>query len=110
MPFGEGHRRVRRIAAGGERVGRIFGDEPQLRHRQPHALAEIGHDGLDPAVGFGIFGLGDRLRGVRRERDLVGKEISGEIHGYGDGQAQVETVAAAEGLAADEEHGAQQSE
>ena len=54
---GERHRGVLRIAAGGEGVGRILGDHPQLRHRQAHALAEIPHHRRDAAVDLRVLGL-----------------------------------------------------
>ena len=62
MPAGERHRSVLRVAAGGEGVGRRFGDEVQLRHRQVHALSQALHDGRYPAVDFRVLGLGERLR------------------------------------------------
>ena len=57
MPDGEGHGSVRRVAAGGEGVGRIFGDDPELGHGQAHALAKIADDGRHAAVDFGVLRL-----------------------------------------------------
>ena len=44
-PGGERHRGVRRVAAGGEGVRRMLGDQAQLRHGQAHALAQVLHHG-----------------------------------------------------------------
>jgi hypothetical protein len=51
---GDGHRGVRRVAAGGEGVGRVLRDEPEFGHGQTHPLAEAPHDRRDSAYTSGF--------------------------------------------------------
>ena len=98
---GEGHRGV----LGLRPVAKALGDSSGMSHSlgigMLHALAEILHHGRDAAVDFGIFGLVDRLRVVHRQRDLIGEEVAGEVHGDGHAEPEEEAAAAAEGLSAD---------
>ena len=99
---GEGQRRVLRIASRGKRVGRIVGDDPQLRHGQPHALAEIAYHRPHPPIRLRVLGLRHRLRRVTHQRDLVGVEVTDKIHDRRDGQGDVKALASGDGLTADQ--------
>src|ERR1035441_5980619 len=107
---GEGEGGMRRIAAGGEGIGRIVGDNPQFRHGQPHALAKIAHHGRHAGVRLGVFGLRHCLRLVTHERDLVGEKVTHKIHDRRDAERHVETLAPGNGLTANQENGGQEAE
>jgi len=106
---GDRHRRVRRVAPGRKGVGRVLRNQPQPRHRQRHFLAQAPHHGTDPSVNFGILGLGHRLGGIHRERDLLREEVAEEVHRHGQGEPDVQPVPSRHGLPADQQQAAQQA-
>ena len=106
----ERHRRVLRVAARGECVGRIVVDQPQFRHGQPHAPRQVRYDRLDAAVHFRILLGRYRLSRVAGQCNLVGKEVSDEIHHDSQRQSDIDAVPAADRLSAENEQPAQQAQ
>ena len=85
-------------------------DQPQLRHRQTHALGEALHDREYSRVYVGILLRRHGLRRVHREGHLIGKEITEEIQGHRDCKRDVKAVAASEHFSASQKQTAQYSE
>jgi hypothetical protein len=83
---------VRRVASGGEGIGRIRGYDVHLRHGQARTLGQTLHR----LVGTGQLLARDRASPVHGERDLVGEEVGDEIHHSGQNQRQKHALLAPE--------------
>ena len=90
--LGDRDRGVLRVAARGERVRALVGNDVQLGHRQPGARGQGVHD----AVELGRFGLADFAGAVHAEDDLVRKPITAEIHDDGEHEGDHQPPGAAE--------------
>ncbi len=78
------HRRVLRVAAGGEGVGRVFLDEIDPRHGQPGALRKLLHHGVELGRAAGV----DLLRVVHLQHHLVAEPVAEEVHAQREQQRQ----------------------
>ena len=74
--LGHRDRRVLRVAAGGEGIGRVGRDDVDARHRDLRTRRQPAHD----RVQSGRLGLVDGLSTVHREDDLVREPIGDEVH------------------------------
>ena len=65
---------------------------------------------LHPVVHLGILRGRHRLGGICGQRDLVREKITYKVHDRGDSQPDEQTLASADGLPADEQDRAQESQ
>ena len=97
--LGDRHGGMLGVASGSKCVGRIAGDDIDLRHRQRHARQDALHDLVDPRQLLAR----DRLRAIHRQRQLVGIEIAEEVHPGSDEESQDHSIAAAKVSANEDE-------
>ena len=98
------NRGVRRIAAGGEGVGRRIRNHVNLRHRQARARDEPFDDGVQRVAWT------DLLRVVHPQDDLVRKPVRPEVHEHCEHERHHEPVRPAKQVADDEQNAAQESQ
>ena len=96
QPGGDRERRVLRVAAGGERVGRGVVDDVEPRLREPGRDAQA----LDQVVVAAVLGLVGGLGPAGRDRDLVGVVVRAPRQRHGDDEGDDD----ADPAAAEEQH------
>jgi hypothetical protein len=77
---GHRHHCVLRVAAGGERVGRVLVDEVDAGHRNACARRELGDHLLERRIGAGR----ERAGAVHRQHQAIAPEVAGEVHEDGE--------------------------
>ena len=97
--FGHGHRRVLRTAAGGERIGRVTGDQVH----SGHGNAGPGRQPADDAVEIRGLGLFDRLSPVHGQHDAVREPVAPEVHRDGQDEGYQHALLSPDGLT-DQDH------
>ncbi len=94
-PLRHGNRGVLGVSSRGEGVGGFRGDHIDLRHRNRRRRREP----VDHGVQFRRFRLGNLLRAVHPEHDLVGEPVGPGVHEHGEAERHDHAALAADVVA-----------
>ena len=97
--FSHRHGGMLRAPAGGERIGRVTGDQVDAGHGDAGLGGEPAYD----PVQVRALGLLDRLSPVHGQHDAIGKPVAPEVHGDGEDKGDQHALLAANGVA-DQDH------
>ena len=103
---GDGHHTVLGVAAGGEGVGRVFGDDTDAGLGDAGIGGKLGHH----AVQHGGFVFGQLAGLVHGEHDLVRIPVGTHVHDHGDHKGDDDAGAAAHDAAQADDDGGKQGE